>query len=119
MTNTLTLFLLPVLLGCSVAVVEAGARGIEYGEVGHKVVDDQPDRDGELKISIKLSVRNDSDEDIDVDLTIRALDAEGFEVFEAGLEGAVRAGETRVLTDSNYISPRIYKMISRWEIEDE
>ena len=119
MTNTLTPFVLPVVLGCSVAVVEAGAPGIEYGEVGHKVVDDHPDRDGELKISIKLSVRNNSEEDIEVDVMIRALDAEGFEVFEANLEGTVRADETRVLTDSNYISPRIYKMISRWEIEDE
>ena len=118
MTNTLTL-ILSVLLGCSVAVVEAGARGIEYGEIGHKVLDGQPDRDGELKISIKLSVRNDAEEDVGVDVMIRALDAEGFEVFEANLEGTVRAGQTRVLTDSNYISPRIYKLISRWEIEDE
>jgi hypothetical protein len=118
MTNTLTLFLLSVLFPSSVAVLDS-TPGIEYGEVAHKVVDDHPDQDGELKISIKLSVRNDSDEDVSVDVMIRALDAEGFEVFEANLEGTVRAGATRVLTDSNYISPRIYKMISRWEIEDE
>ena len=120
MTNTLSLFLLSsILLPTSIATAsKSPPQGIEYGEVICKRLSG-PDRDGDLDISVKVTVRNRSENDVEIDISVRAIDGEDFEVLDLFLDGLVRAGETRVLTDSYFLNEQTYKTISRWEIEDD
>ena len=92
----------------------APPAGIEVTGPGHKVLTG-PDEDGDLEISVKLTVKNTTESDLRVEVTVQAIDAEDFEVFEVRLSGTVKAKQSRVLTDSKYISEKLYK----WQAEEE
>lgn len=92
-------------------------RDLEFSGLAHKVLGG-PDEDGDLKISIKVTVRNTTGGDQDVKVVVRAVDNDHYEVFDVELSGKVKAGETRTLTDTQYINEKLYKTIARWEIED-
>jgi hypothetical protein len=92
-------------------------KGIEISEFAHKVIDG-PDDDGDLEISVKVNVRNTIARDQEVKIKVRAVDAEEYEVFDMPITGTVKARETRVLTDTQFISEKVYKTVVRWEIED-
>ena len=92
-------------------------KGLEFSGLAHKVVDG-PDEDGDLEISVKVNVRNTAGKDQDVKIKVRAVDAEDYEVFDMPITGIVKARETRVLTDTQFISEKVYRTIVRWEIED-
>ena len=49
---------------------------------------------------------------------VRAVDRDDYEVFDVALTGKVKARESRVLTDTQFISEKVYKTVVRWEIED-
>ena len=51
-------------------------------------------------------------------VVVRAVDAEEYEVFDVQLTGKVKAREARILTDTQFISEKVYKTIVRWEVED-
>jgi hypothetical protein len=111
----LTLALILTLPLISSAV--SAPKGLEFSGLAHKVVDG-PDDDGDLEISIKVNVRNMTGKDQDVKIKVRAVDAEDYEVFDMPITGIVKARESRVLTDTQFISEKVYKTIVRWEIED-
>ena len=111
----LTLALILTLPLISSAV--SAPKGLEFSGLAHKVVDG-PDDDGDLEISIKVNVRNTTGKDQDVKIKVRAVDAEDYEVFDMPITGIVKARESRVLTDTQFISEKVYKTIVRWEIED-
>ncbi|HEU4434780.1 MAG TPA: hypothetical protein VFR51_15450 [Pyrinomonadaceae bacterium] len=92
-------------------------KGLEFSGLAHKVVDG-PDEDSDLEISVKVNVRNTTGKDRDVKIKVRAVDAEEYEVFDMPITGIVNAHETRVLTDTQFISEKVYRTIVRWEIED-
>ena len=118
MTKTLTLTLMSFLLSGPVALQAASPPSLTYGEVSCKLLAG-PDVVGDMDVALKVTVSSSSENDIDAKITVRALDSEDFEVFETYLDGIVRAGETRVLTDTDFINERIYKTIVRWEVEED
>jgi len=110
---TLTLILmLPV-----ISPAMDAQKGLEFSGLAHKVLGG-PDSDGDLEISVKLNVNNTTARVMDVKVVVRAVDSEGYEVFDVQLTGKVNARETRILTDSQYINEKLYKTIVRWEIEE-
>ena len=96
----------------------AGARlGIEVDEPECKIL--QPaDKDGDIEIAIKVTVQNTSETEAEVKTIIQGIDREGFEVFEVRLSDAVKAGQSRVLTDSDFMQERRFKSIVRWRVEE-
>ena len=100
-----------------VGVAVSAPPGLEFSGLAHKVLGG-PDDDGDIEISVKVSVRNATDTDQDAEVVVRAVDKEDYEVFEVQLTGKVKAGQTRVLTDTQFISEKRYKSIVRWEIEE-
>ena len=110
---TLTLILtLP-----SISPAMSARKGLEFSGLAHKVLGG-PDTDGDLEISVKLNVQNTTARVQDVKVVVRAVDSEGYEVFDVELTGKVNARDSRILTDSQYINEKLYKTIVRWEIED-
>ena len=111
---TLTLVLtFPLITAVAVTAPDA----VEFAGLAHKVVAG-PDSDGDLEISVKLTARNTTDDDQNVKVIVRAVDREDYEVFDMALTGKVKARESRVLTDTQFISEKVYKTVVRWEIED-
>jgi hypothetical protein len=109
--------ILLVSLMVPIADVAAAPPGLETSGLAHKVLSG-PDDEGDLEISVKVSVRNTTEADQEAQVIIRAVDKEEFEVFEVRLSGKVKAGQTRVLTDTQFISEKLYKSIVRWEVEE-
>lgn len=73
--------------------------------------------DGELELSIKLSVENQSDDE-DICVTVKGLDTEGFEVLNFTMYGKVPIGSTKTLTTiETYIDEKLFRQISSWEFE--
>jgi hypothetical protein len=76
------------------------------------------DKDGDIEIAIKVTVQNTSETEVEVKTIIQGIDREGFEVFEVRLSDAVKAGQSRVLTDSDFLQERRFKSIVRWRVEE-
>jgi hypothetical protein len=56
-------------------------KDLEFSGLAHKVLGG-PDDDGDLEISVKVTVRNTSGTDQDVKVIARAVDGEEYEVFD-------------------------------------
>src|SRR5215831_13833033 len=91
--------------------------GIEVVAIEHKVLSG-PDKDGDLRISVKVTLRNATERNIPVDITLRALDAEEFVVFDAPLSATVKANGTRTLSDWAFVPQNVYKSIVKWELQE-
>lgn len=91
--------------------------GIEVSGLGHKVLSG-PDSAGDLEISVKLTVKNTTDADMMVRVRVQGIDRDDFEVFDVQLSGIVKAKQTRVLTDTQYLSEKLYNSIVKWQVED-
>ena len=90
---------------------------LDVGTVEAKVVAG-PDEDGDLQVSIRVTVTNNADSERAVKLEIQALDSEEFEVFECDLEGKIGPQTTRSITDTQYINSEIYQSISQWRVDE-
>lgn|SRR5262245_11644490 len=77
-----------------------------------------PNEDGELLISIKVEVRNNTDDELAVDLSIQGCDREGFELAEFELEGNIPANARKTITDTDYVDAEIFEAISNWIVEE-
>lgn len=95
----------------------ATTSDLEFGEVYAKVVSG-PDEDGDLEISIRVTVINNSDSEQDVDLSIQGLDSDEFEVYETDLEGKVGPKSQQSITDTDFIDAEVYQTITHWRIEE-
>jgi len=111
------LFILAMFTAFSIPITAAPTPGLEASGLAHKVLSG-PDDDGDLEISVKVTVRNTTESDVDAEVGVHAVDKEDFEVFDVRLSGKVKAGQTRVLSDTQFITEKLYKSIARWEIED-
>ena len=107
--------LLSIFVGLTGAIT--AAQGLEVSGLAHKVLSG-PDDEGDMEISVKVSVRNTADTDRDAEVVVRAVDKEEFEVFEVRLTAKVKAGQTRTLSDTQFVGEKLYKSIVRWEIEE-
>jgi hypothetical protein len=110
---TLTLILTLPLISFAMPV----SKDLEYSAPAHKVLGG-PDDDGDLEISVKVTVRNTTGKAQEAKVVVRAVDGEGYEVFDVQLTGKVAANETKILTDTQYINEKLYKTIVKWEIEE-
>ena len=73
--------------------------------------------DGDVELSVKLSVENQTDDE-DVYVTVKGLDAEGFEVLNFIMDGKVSIGATKTLTTiESYIDEKLFRQIRSWEFE--
>ncbi len=63
-------------------------------------------------------VTNYSEDELVVSVSIQACDSEGFEVAEFDLEGNVRPKTTKAITDTDYVTPDVFKSIADWNIEE-
>ena len=116
-----------ILLGCTAntqmhhpvryTTATSGAPTIQVSEISHKVIQG-PDADSELLVSIKATVANLLETEQYVKISIRAIDSEGFEVKDVILEGKFTGHQTRVLSETGWVSERSYHTIVRWELEE-
>ncbi len=90
---------------------------VEVSNVAHKVIQG-PDAEGDLLISVKAEVKNLLSRPQDVEIWVRALDAEGFEVVDVPLTARLKAGQQKGLTDTLYLNARAYKTIVKWQAEE-
>jgi hypothetical protein len=90
---------------------------ISFGEIKVKMISG-PDSAGDIKFSVKVEAHNSGTKDKEVDILVRGVDAEGFEIVDLKLKGKVKAGQKRDLTESNYANQQAYQSIVKWEIED-
>jgi len=95
----------------------ASVPDLEVGPVEAKAISG-PDEDGDLLVSIKVTVTNNADSERSVNLQIQALDGEEFEVFECNLEGKVDPEATRTISDTDYINAELYRSISQWRVDE-
>ena len=89
----------------------------DVGDVEAKVVSG-PDDDGDLLVSLKVNVINNTESEMDLAFTIQGIDADEFEVFECRLGGKAAPLGITTITDTQYIEASIYDSIWRWRIED-
>jgi hypothetical protein len=85
------------LLAAALPMTAVAAQGVEFSGLAHKVL---------------------AGPDQDVEVFVRAVDKEDFEVFDVRLRGRVKAGQTRVLSDTQFIGEKLFKSIVRWEVEE-
>jgi len=95
----------------------ASVPDLEVGPVEAKVISG-PDEEGDLLVSIKVTVTNNADAERSVNLQIQALDGEEFEVSECDLEGRVDPEATRTISDTDYINAELYQSISTWRVDE-
>ncbi len=81
----------------------------EATDIGCRIVTEK-DHEGDVKISIKATVKNNSDSD-EADVDIQGVDKDGFELVSVFLTGRVPIGGTRVLTTTAYVSNSLFKQI--------
>lgn len=93
-------------------------HGVVVERIDHKVLSG-PDEDGDLKISVKVVLRNSTDEDVVVDLEIEAIDSDDFEVLDVSLSGMVAAKGSRSLSDWQYVNEKSYKSIAKWQLDED
>ena len=101
-----------------ISVVQASqnAVSVRVGEPRHRVVE-QADPDGDIRVSIQVPVENLGDQAAEVVIELRAVDADGFEVFDDKLYGRIPIGEVIVLSDWQYVGEAVFKTTARLETE--
>ena len=85
----------------------------EATDIGCRVVTDV-DHEGDLKISLKATVTNNSDRD-EAYVDIQGVDKDGFELVAVSLTGHIPVGRTRVLTTTAYASNSLFEQIVDWQ----
>ena len=85
----------------------------EVSDIGFRTVTDK-EQDGDVKISIKATVKNDADDD-EVGVTIQGVDKDGFELASIFLAGHVPIGRSRVLTTACYVENSLLQQIVDWQ----
>ena len=63
-----------------VSFAESAPQGFEFSGLAHKVLAGL-DKDGDLNISVKVSVHNATDTDQDVKVVVRAIDMEDYKIL--------------------------------------
>lgn len=86
--------------------------GYEIEDIGCRVI--YEDDDGDVRISVKATVENNSDDD-DVRTELRGVDKDGFELESVYLSGHVPMGSQRVLTETAYMKNTLFEQIVDWE----
>jgi hypothetical protein len=72
----------------------------------------------DVNLGFKIPIKNLALERRDVYVTIKALDAEGFELDEYTLSGKVNPGELRVFTDKFPVSHAVFNQVADWRLEE-
>ncbi len=87
---------------------------INISDIAMKVLTEDEET---LTFSIKVTVENNSP-DSDVDVTLKGLDEEGFELYNFTLFGTIEPKSSRILTSlEEYVDKNLFNAITKWEIQ--
>jgi hypothetical protein len=109
------LFLVPIVAALD-RVTAGGSLGVDVDDPEEKVLEG-PDDEGELTIGVRVAVKNTSESEESVDLVVQGLDRDGYEVFEFVVSGVIKPGQSRTLTDRDYLSDHLHSTIVRWRVD--
>lgn len=76
------------------------------------------DEDGDVLVSLKVTVENRADARRRAEVWIRAVDRNGFELFDAVLSGYVPAKGTAILTETTYVNAVTFQRTDHVEVEE-
>ena len=93
------------------------AAAVTVGKIAAKLRG-EPDDSGDVWFAIVADVTNNTQDEVEVRVNIQAVDQEGFELTELTLRGSVGPGETRRMSDQDYMKHRDYLNIARWQVEN-
>jgi hypothetical protein len=110
-----------VLVLCTIAgsldgPAAGSSLGVEVDDPESKILEGADD-EGDLTVGMRVSVKNTSESEESVELVVQGLDRDGYELFEFYLSGVVKAGQTRNLTDRDYVPENLHKSIVRWRVD--
>lgn len=78
----------------------------------------RPDSSGDIWFTVKADIRNDQDVPVRR-INLQAIDSDGFELYEAMLDGNVRPKASGSLTDKTYMPFKDYKAIKLWRLVEK
>jgi hypothetical protein len=88
---------------------------INVTEIQHKLYPSQ--YEGMKKVSVKATVKNNTKvKNNRMEVTIQALDSEGFEVESWDLVGEIDAGETKAFSSSQDVDAKALSKIVKWQV---
>lgn len=90
--------------------------GLHVSNIASKIMSDV-DSSGDVWFSVKATVTNTSKSKKKVDITVQAIDEEGFELKSQSLYSTLKAGETKILTDKIYMKQPLYNSIKKWQLK--
>lgn len=93
------------------------AAAVTVGTIAAKLRGD-PDDAGEVCFAIVADVTNHTRNPVEVSVDIQAVDDEGFELMDLTLRGPLGPGETRRLSDQDYMRHKDYLAIAKWQVEE-
>ncbi len=110
-------WILLLLLMAAAVTAAVAEKTFEVINLKSKVVEG-PDSEGDLRVSVKSTVKNLLGEEQKVEVWIQALDGEGFEVVDVDLIGHFKPNEVRVLTNTVFVNKKAYETIVKWQVEE-
>lgn len=114
MTITLaSRYLGTTLIFMAIGNVTANDDRLVVGEITHRLVAPVDD-DGDVRISIKVGLRNVSADDLSVFVNMQSLDADGFAVFQTPVSATIEMGASENLSDWLYLQESAYLTMDRW-----
>lgn len=110
------MLLLGTIVGSPGGAAAGSSLGLEIDDPESKVLEGADD-EGDLTVGIRVSVKNTSENEESVELVVQGLDRDGYELFEFYMSGVVKAGQTRNLTERDFVPENIHKSIVRWRVD--
>jgi hypothetical protein len=72
--------------------------------------------EGEVWISAKATIQNNTSFSKRIEVRIQGIDAEGFELEDVYLEATFSPGETKDVTNREFMADSILAKISHWQV---
>lgn len=93
------------------------AVGIEIEDPRVRIVEG-PEGDADLTVGFGVPIRNTCGSAISIEIAVQGLDRDGEELHDVFLSGAVEAGQSTVLADTDLLKQARFRSIVTWRIED-
>jgi hypothetical protein len=92
------------------------AEAVSVGEIVTKLRSERDDS-GDVWFAIAADVTNNTQDPVEIRLKLQAVDSDGFELTDLALRGVLRPGETKRLSDQDYMPHKDYLAIAKWQID--
>lgn len=93
------------------------ASFVTVGKIATKLRS-EPDESGDVSYAIAVDVTNNTQQAVEAFVDLQAVDSDGFELTDVTLRGSLGPGETKRLSDQNYMPHRDFLAIAKWQVED-